>query len=81
MRNGSAMNKKRRLRLRDCVAQLRQATTKIGMILDEEQMSVDNIPENLSDSDKVQLMEENVDILEDVVEELYTIIDQLGEVV
>lgn len=74
------MHKKRRLRLMDCMTQLRQVTTKIDMVLDEEQMSVDNIPENLCDSDKAQRMEENVDTLEDVVEELSTVLDKLGEV-
>lgn len=37
------------------------------MALDEEQDCLDNMPENLSDSERYQKMEATIDLLDDVV--------------
>lgn len=53
------MNRLRRKRIENIVEELDQ-------IKEEEQEALENIPENLQDSERAQIMETNVDALEDV---------------
>ena len=62
------MNESRRASLRDAIAHLRNAESTIERVCDEEQDSMDNMPENLQSSDRYSAMEDAVDHLEDAIE-------------
>ena len=61
------MNNKRRELLKGAVGLLEKASGIVSMALDEEQDCLDNMPENLSDSERYQKMEATIDLLDDVV--------------
>ena len=61
------MNNKRRELLKGAVGLLEKASGIVSMALDEEQDCLDNMPENLSDSERYQKMEAAIDLLDDVV--------------
>ena len=61
------MNKKRRERLQAAVAHLEMATGIVEDVRNDEQDSLDNMPENLRQSERYSLMEDAIDYLEDAV--------------
>ena len=61
------MNNKRRELLKGAVGLLEKASGIVSMALDEEQDCLDNMPENLSDSERYKKMESAIDLLDDVV--------------
>lgn len=61
------MNKKRRTQLRTAAEYLARASDIISDVEEEEQDSLDNMPENLSSCDMCAAMEEAVDLLEDAL--------------
>lgn len=64
------MNKARREILNRAVYQLDQASELISRALDEEQDCLDNVPENLQDSEQYQKMETAIDNLESAVDSI-----------
>lgn len=64
------MNKQRRIRLKeansylDCVMQI------VYSVKDEEQDSLDNLPENLQSSERCTIMEDAIDALEEAIENI-----------
>ena len=58
------MNNKRRALLKKSVEALETASNYISIVLDEEQDSLDNTPENLEGSERYEKMEEAIDKLE-----------------
>lgn len=54
------MNNKRRSTLNDALKLLEEASNIVSQVLDEEQDSFDNIPENLQDSDRYSKAESAV---------------------
>lgn len=62
------MNEKRRERLRLAVGLVEKATTLIEISLDEEQNCLDNIPENLQNSERYEHIETAVEKLSDAID-------------
>lgn len=62
-----ALNAGRRKKLTVAIDHLREASNIVDQIKDEEQDSLDNMPENLQESERYSNMEEAVDVLEDAL--------------
>ena len=73
------MNDKRRKKLRQAAAFLRSAGEIVAAVLDEEQDSLDNIPDGLSETDRYASMEDAIDALEKAGEHIDSAIDDLEE--
>ena len=74
------MNKQRRDRIQKIKYTLRSIKDELNVVLDEEQLVFDNIPENLQCSIKGAESEEAIDILEECLEDLEKIINRLTEI-
>ena len=61
------MNNKRRKYLSDIVVMLNDVYYKVESIKDDEQYCLDNIPENLSESERAEKIEDSVDCLDDAL--------------
>ena len=61
------MNAGRRKKLTVAIDHLREASSIVDRIKDEEQDSLDNMPENLQESERYSNMEEAVDALDDAL--------------
>jgi hypothetical protein len=61
------MNNKRRELLRKALISLDAAEGQISTALDEEQECIDNMPENLEDSERHEKMELTIEYLEDAL--------------
>ena len=64
------MNNKRRDVLKRVLNLLENASGLVNQVLDEEQGSLDNTPENLMESDQYQKREAAVDRLEEAIEQI-----------
>lgn len=73
------MNGRRREKLRRASEYLGFAKELIEKALDEEQDTLDNLPENLSESDRAAKMENAVDSLEDASSGIDDVIDSVRE--
>lgn len=73
------MNGKRREKLRRASEYLGFAKELIEKALDEEQDTLDNLPENLSESDRAAKMENAVDSLEDASSGIDDVLDSVRE--
>ncbi len=73
------MNGRRREKLRKASEYLGFAKELIEKALDEEQDTLDNLPENLSESDRAAKMENAVDSLEDASSGIDDVIDSVRE--
>ena len=62
------MNDKRRQMLRRAIDMLDAAETVVSAALDQEQDSLDNMPENLENSERYEILEYNIGKLEEAVE-------------
>lgn len=73
------MNGRRREKLRRASEYLGFAKELIEKALDEEQDTLDNLPENLSESDRAAKMENAVDSLEDASSGIDDVMDSVRE--
>ncbi|MBP5462709.1 MAG: hypothetical protein J6Y20_11400 [Lachnospiraceae bacterium] len=64
------MNRARRELLKRAVAALEEADGFVNTALDEEQDCLDNMPENLSESERYEKMENAIGHLEDALENI-----------
>lgn len=64
------MNKKRRELLQDAIGLLARASSIVTRALDDEQDCLDNMPENLIDSERCHKMEDAIERLEEAVERI-----------
>lgn len=71
------MNNKRRDSLRSTTVLLDNVSAAISRVLDEEQDSIDNIPENLQYSENYERMEAAIEKLEEVIDK----IDEIKELI
>lgn len=62
------MNDNRRIRLKESCAMLQTAMATIQSVKEEEQNSLDNVPENLQNSELCIEMESAIDALEEAAE-------------
>ena len=69
------MNKERRKSIDDIIARLKVAKELIIVLVEEEQESLDNLPDNLQESTRAERMQEAIENLEyaiDSIEETIT---------
>lgn len=74
------MNKQRRKKLQDLIAELRKVESQLDTIIEEEETCMDNFPENLQYSNKFADIENNVDLLQDARSDLTDLIMELEEI-
>lgn len=74
------MNNKRRSRLKQAKSYLEIALDLINGVVDEEEESLDNIPENMADGERAIAMQENIDALSDAADDIETAISTVDEV-
>lgn len=72
------MNNKRRKSLLIAINLLEQALSVINSVKDEENDSLENIPESLQYGEAYDIMEQNVDKLEDISSAIEEISTELG---
>lgn len=75
------LNNKRRTRLRSIEEDLGRVLNLLNSIYDEEQDCMDNVPENLQDSERYSNMEACVEALSDAVYNLEEAIDSIKEAI
>ena len=82
------MNKQRRekikqlkARFQDIQTELKQASSELSSILNEEQDAFDNMPEGLQSSYRGMCSEDAIDNMEEASEKLDEVIDLLGDIV
>lgn len=64
------MNSKRRVLLNSAIVFLEKAAEIVSQATDQEQDCLDNMPDNLQESDKYSDMEETIDMLESVSDKI-----------
>lgn len=74
------MNNKRRSRLRTAIGYLMATEEIIYSVHSEEEDALNNIPENLEDSDRYSEIEDNVDTLEEVSEGLAEVLEKIRSI-
>lgn len=75
------MNKKRREVLQGCIRHLESTTGDIELAIEEEQNCLDNIPENLQESDRCVQMERSVELLEEALSNIESAISDIEEAI
>ena len=73
------MNKARREAISKVLDKLNEIGLDLSQVRDEEQEAYDNMPESLQNSEKGNMMEENIDVLDSAIYSLEEIYDQLGD--
>lgn len=63
--------------LKGAIDNISKAVSMIDSVCRSEQFALNNVPENLQDSDRALQMEDNIDVLSDASEELGDIKDTL----
>ena len=71
------MNKQRKQTIRTIRFNLNQCKERLQKVLDEEQSSFDNMPENLQGSLRGSESEDAIDTMESCIEDLENIINEL----
>ena len=82
------MNKARRKELAEIILTLHdekenidKLKSRLEFIIDEEESVMDKMPESLQESNRFYTMEENVNKMGDALDELDTIVTEIGEVI
>lgn len=75
------MNKERRGSLKEATALLDQAADIITVARDDEQYCLDNLPENLQNSERYENMEKAVDDLEEALDRIDDVKSCISEAV
>ena len=75
------MNNKRRTEISHLIKKLEDVSERLQYLSDEEQDCLDNMPENLLESDRCLQMEENVDKLNDLSQDVDSVIDEMQELI
>lgn len=73
------MNNNRRKEIKKIIEQLKELQSRIEDVRDDEQDSLDNIPESLQESERYETSEaalENLDVSVDTIEELINILSE-----
>lgn len=73
------MNNTRRQRLKEANKKLAEVIDVIEDVKYEEEDALDNMPENLQNSDRYEEIENNVDALGDIYDELQELQDRLSD--
>lgn len=73
------MNNAKRKELKSAIDIINLAQRKIEEVMDEEQYSLDNMPENLESSNRYADMENSIDNMEDAISGLDLVVDSIEE--
>lgn len=73
------MNNKRRKHINNIINILETSKDEISEILEEEQDAFDNLPENLMESERGELAQNAIDLLEEAVNNVEEAINNLEE--
>ena len=73
------MNEKRRGLLKKAVSELEKASSIVDAVSEEEQDCLDNIPDNLQESEMSYKMENAIDCLQDAIEDIENAIKKVKE--
>lgn len=73
------MNNKRRAQLEGLADKLREVQAVLGLICDQEQECMDNMPESLQESDRYYKMDEAVDSLNSAIDKIDEVLDSITE--
>lgn len=73
-------NNQKRTRLRESVALLNKAQNIVESVKYEEQDSLENFPENLQNSEKFAIIENNIDVLEEAEDDIGRISESISEI-
>ncbi len=73
------MNNKKRIKLKKSCSLLEDALKIVDMVKYDEQDCIDNIPENLRNSDQCTAMEEVVDGLEEAIDNIKQAIENIED--
>ena len=65
------MNNAKRSKLIKALSMLSEAEALVSDVLDDEQESIDNLPENLSGSERYEKMEAAIDALASAIEQIH----------
>lgn len=71
------MNKDRRERLKSTLDALEAAFDELDCIQEEEEAALDNLPENLRESERASQMENNIEEIQDAVSDMREAYDRL----
>lgn len=75
------INKQRRNSIRNAINLLERSADLIDDVRMDEQYALDNIPENLQNSEQYDAMEEAVDVLESAVSDIKDLKDDLERII
>lgn len=75
------MNNARRKWLKDVISSLEYARDELDFLAEEEERAYDNLPDNIQDSEKGNIMYENVDVLQTAASDIADILDSITEIV
>lgn len=73
------MNKNRRMKLAEALAHLRAAERIVESAIDEEEDSMNNLPDGISDSERYEKMENAVDSLSSAADSIGEAIESIEE--
>lgn len=75
------MNKKRRTQIKEVYAALRDTTDNLEGILTEEQFTLDNLPENLQESERAETAENAIDKMDNALDAIAEAMVYLKEII
>ena len=75
------MNKQKRKSLKDAITHLNFAISVVTSVRDDEQWSLDNMPENLENSERYEKMDNAIDSLEDALERIESAKESIDEAI
>ncbi len=75
------MNKYRRTKLSDTIALLYRAISYLENIYEEEQNAFDNMPESIQESERGEIMESTISVIEDATEQISEAMSSLEELI
>lgn len=75
------MNKERRKRIEDVVSSLYDLQTELEYILEEENEAIENMPENLQYSEKVEIMRDQADGIDTAISDIDSLINDLNDII
>lgn len=73
------MNKARREQVKKVVDYIESAYIMLDEIKDEEEDAFNNLPDGIAESERGEMMEQNVDTMDDCIRELWDIVGALNE--
>ena len=74
------MNNERRKKIRKLIDEIERIKSEIDFVLDDEQYSFDNMPENLQCSERGNNSEDAIDCLSDAIDSIKEAIDTLNSI-